>query len=44
MMDIFKNYKLNTSIIDDFDYYLNREKEIRQRKNNRQTNIQENNV
>jgi len=44
MMDIFRNYKLNTSIIDDFDYYLNREKEIRQRKNNRQTNNQESNV
>lgn len=36
MMEIFKNYKLNTSIIDDFDYYLNREDEIRRRKTQKQ--------
>jgi len=32
ILDIFTNYRSNTAIIDDFEYYLKRENEIKQKR------------
>lgn len=38
MLNIFKNYEAHTSILDDFDFYEERQKTIQERKAGRQAN------